>query len=232
MARILIVEDDRELGPLLVRALEHETHTVALESDGTSALLHVREHEPELVILDVMLPGMNGFEVCRRIREFGVDAPVIMMTARDGIDDRVAGLDAGADDYVPKPVAVPELAARVRAQLRRREAAPVTALEHGDLALDLVTDRLAVSGKPCQLSAKEFQLLRDLIEHAGENRSRTDILTSVWGSAEHFDSSIVDQYVSYLRRKLGRAESQVAITTVRGVGYRLETDASDAAVKG
>ncbi|MBF4591750.1 MULTISPECIES: response regulator transcription factor [unclassified Curtobacterium] len=222
MAHILVVEDDHEMGTLVEAGLAGEGHTVFLVHDGVAALVAVAHAEFDAAAIDVMLPEMTGFEVCRRIRELGGSFPVILVTARDAVDDRVFGLDSGADDYLTKPFALAELNARIRAHLRRQAAGGSTTVQFGTVRLDTIAVRATVLGKDLPLSVKEFSLLRFLIQSAPEVRSRAAILDDVWGSSEHFDPTIVDQYVSYVRRKLATADADVAIVTVRGVGYRLE----------
>ncbi|KQO65280.1 response regulator transcription factor [Curtobacterium sp. Leaf261] len=222
MAHILVVEDDHEMGSLVEAGLAGEGHTVTLVHDGVAALVAVSHDTFDVAAIDVMLPEMTGFEVCRRIREMGGDFPVILVTARDAVDDRVFGLDSGADDYLTKPFAIAELNARIRAHLRRQATGGSTTVQFGVVRLDTIAVRATVLGRDLPLSVKEFSLLRFLIQGAPEVRSRTAILDDVWGSSEHFDPTIVDQYVSYVRRKLSAADADVAIVTVRGVGYRLE----------
>lgn len=217
-----MVEDDREMGALVERGLTGEGHTVTVVTDGVAALVQARSQAFDAAAIDVMLPEMTGFEVCRRLREMGSDFPVILVTARDAVDDRVFGLDSGADDYLIKPFAIAELNARIRAHLRRRAAGGTTVVEAGAVRLDIVAVRASVRGRDLPLSVKEFSLLRFLIQGAPDTRTRTEVLEEVWGSAEHFDPTIVDQYVSYVRKKLQASGADVAIRTVRGVGYALE----------
>ena len=217
-----MVEDDPQMGALVERGLSGEGHAVTVVSDGVAALVQARLHSFDAAAIDVMLPEMTGFEVCRRLREMGQDFPVILVTARDAVDDRVFGLDSGADDYLTKPFAIAELNARIRAHLRRRAAGSATVVEAGTVRLDIVTVRASVRGRDLPLSVKEFSLLRFLTQGSPEPRSRTDVLEEVWGSAEHFDPTIVDQYVSYVRKKLQAADADVLIRTIRGVGYALE----------
>ena len=222
MANILVVEDDPEMGALVERGLTGEGHVVTVVTDGIAALVQARAQSFEAAAIDVMLPGMTGFEVCRRLRELGQDFPVILVTARDAVDDRVFGLDSWADDYLTKPFAITELNARIRAHLRRRAAGVVTIVEAGSVRLDTLAVRASVRGRDLPLSVKEFSLLRFLIQGAPDTRTRTEVLEEVWGSPEHFDPTIVDQYVSYLRKKLQASGADVVIRTVRGVGYALE----------
>ncbi|WP_284445438.1 response regulator transcription factor [Curtobacterium citreum] len=191
-------------------------------SRSVAALVAAATRTFDAAAIDVMLPEMTGFEVCRRLRETGQDFPVILVTARDAVDDRVFGLDAGADDYLTKPFAIAELNARIRAQLRRRAAGAVTVVQIGVVRLDTVTVRATVAGRDLPLSVKKFSLLRFLAQGSPETRTRAEVLREVWGSAEHFDPTIVDQYVSYVRKKLQASGADIAIRTVRGVGYALD----------
>ncbi|KTR51262.1 transcriptional regulator [Curtobacterium oceanosedimentum] len=210
------------MGALVERGLVGEGHTVTVVTDGVAALVAAATQSFDAAAIDVMLPEMTGFEVCRRLRETGQDFPVILVTARDAVDDRIFGLDAGADDYLTKPFAIAELNARIRAQLRRRSAGTMTVVQVGAVRLDTVTVRATVAGRDLPLSVKEFSLLRFLAQGSPETRTRAEVLREVWGSAEHFDPTIVDQYVSYVRRKLQASGADVAIRTVRGVGYALD----------
>jgi two-component system OmpR family response regulator len=228
--RILLAEDDPEMGALVERGLVGDGYDVQLVTTGLDALLALApspddgtEAPPfDAAAIDVMLPGMTGFEVCRRLREAGATLPVIMITARDALDDRIFGLDAGADDYLTKPFAVAELSARLRAQLRRRGVDERTTVALGGLRMDSIALRATADGRSMPLSVKEFGLLRFVARRPGVVVSRTEVLDEVWGSHEHFDPSIVDQYVSYVRKKLAAAGSDVVITTVRGSGYRAD----------
>ncbi len=210
------------MGTLVDRGLTGEGHVVTVVTDGIAALVQARSQAFDAAAIDVMLPEMTGFEVCRRLREMGFDFPVILVTARDAVDDRVFGLDSGADDYLTKPFAIAELNARIRAHLRRGAAGTATVVEAGAVRLDIVAVRASVCGRDLPLSVKEFSLLRFLMQGAPDTRARTEVLEEVWGSAEHFDPTIVDQYVSYLRKKLQASGADVVIRTVRGVGYALE----------
>jgi two-component system OmpR family response regulator len=174
--------------------------------------------------IDVMLPEMNGYEICRHLRNHGNMLPVLLLTARDSIDDRVHGLDSGADDYLTKPFAFAELSARIRALVRRDSATPKQVLRVGRLQLDVQGVRATIDGKQLPLSTKEFSLLRMLASREGRVASRPEILEEVWGTTRHIDPTIVDQYVRYLRRKLEPVASGVAVVTVRGSGYALTVD--------
>jgi two-component system, OmpR family, response regulator len=224
MTRILVVEDDAEMRDLVTTSLEAEGHEVTAVGDGVAALIAAGTDDFDAAAVDVMLPEMTGFEICRRLREAGRMFPVILVTARDAVDDRIFGLDSGADDYLTKPFSPAELNARIRAQLRRQSAlGPASSIvAAGDVRLDTTAVRATIAGRSVSFSVKEFSLLRHLLQSAPEARSRAEILTEVWGSAEHFDPTIVDQYVSYVRRKLSAADSSVGIQTVRGVGYRAD----------
>jgi two-component system, OmpR family, response regulator len=224
---ILIVEDDPEMGDLIQRGLNAEGYETRVVTDGVEALIAVSNEEFSLAAIDVMLPGMTGFEICRRIRNSGSSMPLLLLTARDAVEDRVFGLDAGADDYLTKPFAFTELSARVRALLRREAAAEKLAISIGNLKLDALLNTVTVRGRQIPLSPKEFSFLRLLAGQAGAIVSRSRILEEVWGSANNIDPNIVDQYVSYLRKKLDAADTRVRITTQRGKGYSLEADPTD-----
>jgi len=207
---------------LLQRGLTEEGYEVDVVEDGVSALVAVANVPYAAAAIDVMLPEMTGFEICRRIREQGLSLPVLLLTARDAVEDRVKGLDAGADDYLIKPFAFAELSARLRAMIRREASAPRPVLELGRLALDTTTLTIGVDGKRVPLSVKEFALLRFLLSEPNVAHDRTRILDEVWGTSKHIDPNIVDQYIGYLRRKLDPLEPGMRIATVRGVGYRAE----------
>ena len=223
--RVLVVEDDPGLASFLRRALVKQGYAVAVAGTGTDALWHVLEHEFDAVVLDVMMPPPDGFEVCRRMRAAGRWAPVLMLTAKDGVPARVAGLDAGADDYLTKPFALAELHARLRALTRRDPRERPVVLSVGDLDLDPVRRQVTRGGQPVELSRKEFALLEELMRHEGEVLSRTHLLDHVWDFAYDGDSNVVDVYVRYLRNKIDRPFGRDSLQTVRGVGYRLVDDA-------
>ena len=216
-ASILVVDDDAPIRRMLARTLAAEGHDVSSAADGGSALAAVERAVPDLLVLDVAMPGLDGFAVCRRLRAKGLALPILLLTARDGVPDRVAGLDAGADDYLVKPFASEELVARVRALLRRgREPADV--LAHGDLVLDLSARTARRGGRELGLSARELDLLELLLRNARQVVTRELALERVWGGAAAASPNVVDRYVSYLRRKLG---DPPLIGTVRGVGFVL-----------
>jgi len=218
--RILLVEDELKMARAIRRGLEQEGYAVEAVTDGTDAVHRGLYEEYDAIVLDVMLPGLDGFSVCRELRSKGRWAPVLMLTARDGVDDRIRGLDAGADDYLVKPFSFGELLARLRALVRRGAAARPATMEVHDVVLDPATHRVTRAGEPVDVSAREFALLEFLMRHAGEVVSRTRILEHVWDVNYDGFSNVVDVYVGYLRRKLDApGEDPSFIRTVRGVGY-------------
>jgi two-component system OmpR family response regulator len=222
--RLLVVEDEERMAKLIKRGLEEEGHAVDVVGTGPDGLWMATENPYEAIVLDVMLPGFDGFELCRRLREKEVWAPVIMLTARDEIGDRVRGLDAGADDYVAKPFSLLELAARLRALARRDDRSRPTVLESGDLKLDPAAKRAWRGDQELELSPKEFSLLELFLRHPGVVLTRSQIIDAVWDFAYDGGSNVVDQYVNYLRRKIDRPYNRNDLETVRGMGYRLRTD--------
>jgi two-component system, OmpR family, response regulator len=222
--RVLVVEDETKMASLLRRALEREGYAVDLAGTGEDALWYGTENDYDAVVLDVMLPPPDGFTVCRTLRERGRWAPVLLLTARDAVEDRVAGLDAGADDYLPKPFSFAELYARLRALTRRGARERPTTLAVGDLVLDPAAHLVCRAGRPVDLSPKEFALLELFMRHPGEVLSRTQMLEHVWDFAYDGRSNVIDVYVRYLREKIDRPFGRDSIETVRGVGYRLRTD--------
>ncbi len=221
--RVLVVEDETKMASLVKRALERESYAVDVVGTGDDALWLATEQEYDAIVLDVMIPAPDGFEVCRRLRRAGRWAPVLLLTARDGVDDRVAGLDAGADDYLPKPFSFAELYARLRALTRRGTPERPVLLRVGDLKLDTATRVVQRGEMPIELSPKEFGLLELFMRHAGEVLTRTMILEHVWDFAYDGTSNVVDVYVRYLREKIDRPFGCTSIETVRGVGYRLQS---------
>ena len=221
--KILLVEDEVLISSFIERGLRAEGHSVESVDRGDQALDRVRQTEPDLVVLDVMLPGMDGFEVLGALRATDPELPVVMLTARGEIADRVRGLDLGATDYMMKPFAFAELSARIRAHLRTADTRqpPAGSLEVGPLRLDLLRREVEAGGVPVQLSAREFALLAFLMRHPGQVLSRQQILDGVWGYCFDPRSNLVDVYVGYLRRKLAEAGAPKAVATVRGMGYRL-----------
>ena len=222
-SRILVVEDDSRVAASVRRALVYEGYEVTVAEDGRTALDQARDEEPDLVLLDVMLPGIDGLEVCRRLRAAG-DMPILMLTARDATADRVLGLDSGADDYLPKPFAYEELLARVRALLRRRAPADEHVLRYADLALDPATREVTRAGRAVHLTALEFDLLQFLLKHPRQVLSRAQLLDAVWGYDTENVSNVVDVYIGYLRTKLEEAGEPRLIQTVRGAGYALREE--------
>src|SRR6516162_3320872 len=215
--RVLIVEDEIRMAVLLKRALEEEGHAVDVAADGPDGLWMATENGYGAIVLDLMLPGLDGIELCRRLRTQGIWVPVLMLTARDAVGDRVRGLDAGADDYLVKPFSLLELAARLRALARRDDRSRPVILAERDLRLDPAAKRAWRAGGELPLSPKEFALLEFFLRHPGRVLTRSQILDAVWDFAYDGGSNVVDQYVNYLRRKIGRHD----IETVRGMGYRL-----------
>lgn len=219
--RVLVVEDEERMASLLRRALEEEGHAVDVARDGPEGVWLATENPYGAVVLDLMLPGFDGFEVCRRLRAAEVWAPVLMLTARDEIGDRVRGLDAGADDYLVKPFSLLELAARLRALARRDDRVRPVLLTAGDLKLDPAGKRAWRGELELDLSPKEFSILELFLRNPGVVLSRSQIIDTVWDFAYDGTSNIVDQYVTYLRRKIDRPFGRDDIETVRGMGYRL-----------
>jgi len=222
--RILVVEDETKMASLLRRGLTEEGHAADVARSGGDALWMAQAVEYDTIVLDLMLPGLDGIEVCRRLRESGVWAPVLMLTARDAVEDRVAGLDAGADDYLPKPFSFAELLARLRALARRGTAERPAVLEVGDLRLDPARRQAWRGATEISLSAKEFALLETFMRRAGEVLSRYQLLEHAWDYAYENRSNVVDVYVRYLRDKIDRPFGRKSLETVRGAGYRLRTD--------
>jgi len=218
-ARILIVEDEEKLAKFVQLELGYEGYEVTVANDGLSGLMAARDTEPDLILLDWMMPGLTGVEVCRRLRSTGAMMPVILLTAKDGIEDRVAGLDAGADDYVLKPFSIEELLARVRAHLRRNQPEDPEVFQFADLTLSRKSREVKRGDRAIELTAKEFDLLDYLITHPKQVLSRDRILEEVWGYDFMGDSNIIEVYIRYLRLKLEADSESRLIQTVRGVGY-------------
>ena len=223
--RVLVVEDETKLGNLLSRGLREEGYSADLAERGEEALWMAKAVEYDAILLDVMLPGLDGFDVCRRLRADGVWSPVLMLTARDAVDDRVAGLDAGADDYLAKPFSFEELLARLRALTRRAPIERPAVLAAGDLRLDPAAHRAWRGDVELDLSAKEFALLELFMRRPGSVLSRGQLLEGAWDMAFESRSNVVDVYVRYLREKIDRPFGCESIETVRGVGYRLRAEA-------
>jgi two-component system, OmpR family, response regulator MprA len=227
--RLLVADDDQALRAALERALRFEGYAVALAADGDEVISQVRAHPPDLVVLDLAMPGTSGVEACRRLRAEGNHVPVLMLTARDGVSARVAGLDAGADDYLVKPFALQELLARLRALLRRIASRPDEqgrVMRLADLTLDGAARRVTRGGQPVELTRTEFDLLETLLEHAGQVLTRGQLFERVWGCDLDGTSNTLDVYIGYLRRKLEAGGAARLLHTVRGVGFVLREDAT------
>ena len=222
--RVLIVEDEPKMAALVARALREDGHAADVAATGEDAVWMTHAVPYDAVVLDVMLPGLDGFEVLRRLRADKIWTPVLMLTARDAVGDRVGGLDAGADDYLTKPFSFPELLARLRAIVRRGPVERPVVLELGDLVLDPAAHRAWRGDTELALSAREFALLELMMRHPGETLTRLQLIEGVWDIAFESRSNIVDVYMRYLREKIDRPFGRRSIETVRGVGYRLRDD--------
>jgi two-component system copper resistance phosphate regulon response regulator CusR len=218
VSRILIAEDEPRISAFVEKGLTANGFVTTVVADGISAFDYAVTGAYDLLVLDIGLPGMDGFAVLRKLRSDRCTIPVIVLTARDSVQDTVAGLEGGADDYMPKPFRFEELLARVRLRLTSDRSAELTVLSHGGLQLDLRTRRANVEGRTVDLSAREFALAETFLRHAGQVLSREQLLSHVWGYDFDPGSNVVDVYVRYLRRKLGAER----IVTVRGMGYRLD----------
>jgi two-component system response regulator MprA len=218
--QILVVDDDPEILDLLSRGLKFEGYDVRTAADGPAALMSFKQEAPDLVLLDVMLPGMDGIEVCREMRKVR-DTPVLMLTAKDAVSDKIAGLDSGADDYVVKPFVFDELLARIRAHLRRTLPGEAQLLQFSDLVLNTATHEVRRNGQLVELTTKEFELLLLFMQHPRQVLTREVIYDKVWGYDFGGESNIIEVYVRYLRSKLEVSGRSKLIQTVRGVGYAL-----------
>jgi two-component system, OmpR family, response regulator len=223
--RVLIVEDELRMAGLIHRGLVREGVAADVAPNGEEALVFAGAHEYDAIVLDVMLPGINGFETCRRLRSGGVWTPVLMLTARDSVEDRVEGLDTGADDYLVKPFAFAELLARLRALVRRGEPERPSVLEVGDLRLDPATRKVWRGSTEIALSAKEFALLETFMRRPDAVLSRYELLEHAWDFAYDNRSNVVDVYVRRLRRRIDEPFGRRSLETVRGAGYRLRAEA-------
>ena len=221
MSHILVVEDETKLARFIELELEYEGYQVTVANDGFVGLAAARELDLDLILLDWMLPGISGPEICRRLRHTGSKVPIIFLTAKDEVSDRVAGLDAGADDYLVKPFSIEELLARIRAHLRRQDSEPSELLEFADLRLNRSTREVYRGERPIEFTAKEFDLLEYLMSHPRQVLTRDQILERVWGYDFMGDSNIIEVYIRYLRLKLEAEQEKRLIQTVRGVGYVL-----------
>lgn len=218
--RVLIVEDDLRIAGFLEQGLQESGYAVRVAHDGDDGYLDARYNPYDLIVLDLMLPGMDGMEVARRLRTEGVTTPILMLTARDTEQDKIQGLDVGADDYLTKPFGFGEFLARVRALLRRESINRASLMRIGDLEVDTASRRVYRSGQEIQLSGREYALLEYLIHHAGQVVTRDLLMENVWSDAE-IESNVIDVYVGYLRQKIDAPFSRPLIQTVRGVGYSL-----------
>jgi two-component system OmpR family response regulator len=219
--RVLVVEDDRKLGPVLVRGFATDSIAADLVTTGQDAIVRAGATEYAVIVLDVMLPDRDGFDVCRTLRAESIDAPVLMLTARDGIPDRVHGLNSGADDYLVKPFSFDELLARVRAMSRRGPIERQVVLEVGDLRLDAARHQVWRGETPIDLSRKEYAVLEALMRRPGDVVSRFDLLEEAWGYEYENRSNVVEVYIRYVREKIDRPFGRNSLQTVRGVGYRI-----------
>ena len=222
-ARVLVIEDEDRIRQFLQRGLTYENYRVDVAADGPTGLSLARENPPDMVILDWMLPGMDGLEVCRRLRAAG-PMPILMLTAKDAVGDRVTGLDAGTDDYLVKPFAFDELLARMRALLRRAAPSSPEVLHFADLTLDTGTRQAFRADRPIELTAKEYELLELFMRHPRQVLTREVIFDRVWGYDFGGESNIIEVYVRYLRQKTEAANEKRLVHTVRGVGYVLRED--------
>jgi DNA-binding response OmpR family regulator len=219
--QILVIEDEEKLAQFLQMELSYEGYEVLVELEGFAGLAKARETPVDLILLDWMMPGLSGVEICRRLRATGNEVPIILLTAKDEITDRVTGLDAGADDYIVKPFSIEELLARVRAHLRRQQPSDADLLEFADLRLNGKTREVWRGDRPVELTAKEFDLLEYLMVNPRQVLTREQILETVWGYDFVGDSNVIEVYIRYLRLKLEAEGEQRLIKTVRGVGYSL-----------
>lgn len=219
---ILVVEDERNLADAICHILEQEGYNAEAAYDGKTGLAYAESGLYDAAILDVMLPGMDGFSIVRTLRQAQNDLPIMMLTAKTSTRDKVEGLDCGADDYMTKPFEAPELLARVRALTRRKGEMIIDAMEFGDLSLDLETNDLSCGDASAHLSKREFDVMRMLMSGTGRIVSKQDLLTRVWGADADASENSVEAYVSFLRKKIKHVKSKVEITTLRLLGYRLE----------
>jgi two-component system OmpR family response regulator len=222
--RVLVVEDEVKMAALIRRGLSEQGLTVDVSGSGEDAVLMATATGYDAIVLDVILPGIDGFETCRRLREEGVWAPVLMLTARGALEDRVAGLDGGADDYLTKPFSFVELLARLRALVRRGQAERPTVIEVGDLRLDPASHEVWRGEEEIDLSAKEFTLLEVFMRNPGHVLTRTQLLEQAWEYDFEYRSNVIEVYIRYLRRKIDEPFGVASLETVRGAGYRLRKD--------
>jgi len=226
--RILVVEDEPSIANFVRQGLNESGYAVDVAGDGREGLEYARVADYDVLVLDIMLPKMSGLDLLRELRRQGDKTPTLMLTARDTVDDRVAGLDAGADDYLVKPFAFPELLARVRALLRRPPLQTGNLLQVGDLDMDTASRLVRRGGRRIDLSPREFAVLEYLMRHPNQVLTRTQISERVWDFDHFIESNVVDVYIGYLRRKLDAGSDSPLIHTVRGVGYRISAEIADA----
>lgn len=219
---VLVVEDERNLADAIVKILEDEGYNAEATYDGKAGLTCAKSGLYDAIVLDVMLPGMSGYDVVNKMRHAGVSTPVLMLTARTSTEDKVRGLDSGADDYMTKPFEAPELLARLRALTRRRGDVLIDEIKFADIRLDLNTHDLSCAEKSVHLSGKEFEVLSILMGSSSRVVSKQDLLTRVWGTDGEASENSVEAYVSFIRKKLSHIGSNVQVTTLRMLGYRLE----------
>jgi len=220
--RILVVEDEKKIADFIKRGLKEEGYAVDVAYDGEQGLFLARSNSYDLMLLDLMLPKVDGLTICRNLKKEGIPTPIIMLTAKDTVRDKVTGLDSGADDYITKPFAFDELLARIRAILRKKDSESALKIEVDDLVLDLVTHRVARAGKEIQLTAKEYTLLEYLMRNANSIITRTMISEHVWDADFDSFTNIIDVYINYLRNKIDSEHRKKLIHTVRGRGYTLK----------
>ncbi|MBU1661986.1 MAG: response regulator transcription factor [Chloroflexi bacterium] len=225
--RILVVEDEPGVAQFVEQGLTEAGHAVDVARDGLEGLSYAQAANYDVIVLDIMLPKMDGLEMLREIRDLRIKTPVLLLTARDGIDDRVQGLDTGADDYLVKPFAFPELLARVRALFRRPPLQADAVLRAGDLEMDTARREVCRAGQRIELSPREFSLLELLLRHPNQVLTRTQIIEHVWNFNFYSETKVVDVYIGYLRRKIDAGFDPPLIHTVRGVGYRLSAEKKD-----
>lgn len=220
--KVLIVEDEIRLADALGQIMKEQNYHTDIVNDGTDGLYYALTNEYDVIILDVMLPGMSGFQIVQKLRESRIKTPVLLLTARDDTSDKVKGLDKGADDYLTKPFIPEELLARIRALSRRQGDVFLDEMVFGDLSLDLSSNDLCCREKSIHLSFKEFEVLKLLMSNSGKIISKDTLITRVWGNDSDAEDNNVEAYISFLRKKLSFVGSQVEINTIRKVGYRLE----------
>jgi DNA-binding response OmpR family regulator len=222
--RILVVEDEEKVASFIKKGLEQSAYTVDWAPTGREGIDHARATQYDAILMDLMLPDTDGLEVVRQLRQQGITAPILALTARGGLDDRVAGLDSGCDDYLAKPFAFDELLARLRALLRRASSQKTAVMEFGGIVMDPVTRRVSRENKSIELTNKEYALLEMLMRHPGQVFTRTAIMESVWGYDFDNSSNVLEVYINFLRKKIDQSFGKKLLHTVRGVGYVLREE--------